>query len=117
MVAAWLAVLADHLPPAPARILDVGAGTGAMSLLAAELGHRVTALDISPGMLGHAERKAAERGVTLETVIGPADSPPEGPFDAVIERHLLWTLPDPSGALAGWRRVAPGGRMVLLEGF
>jgi SAM-dependent methyltransferase len=114
---AWRAALARHLPPAPARVLDAGAGTGAMALLAAELGHEVTALDLSPGMLAHGERKAAERGVEVRTVVGPADQPPEGPFEAVIERHLLWTLPDPVGTLTRWRDVTePGGRLVLYEG-
>jgi SAM-dependent methyltransferase len=115
--AIWRAALARHLPPAPANVLDVGAGTGAMSLLAAELGHLVTALDLSPGMLAGANRKAAERGLDIQTVIGPAGEPPKGPFDAVIERHLVWTLPDPVGALAAWRGVAPGGRLVLYEGI
>ena len=114
---AWRAALARHLPAPPADVLDVGAGTGAMALLAAELGHRVTALDISPGMLAHAERKAAERQVRLDTIVGTAEWPPPGPFDAVVERHLLWTLPDPVGALERWRGVTrPGGRLVLYEG-
>ncbi|HYN18184.1 MAG TPA: hypothetical protein VEY96_08875, partial [Actinomycetes bacterium] len=43
-------------------------------------------------------------------------APPAGPFDAVIERHVLWTLPDPGAALAAWRAVAPAGRLVLFEG-
>ena len=115
--AAWSAALARHLPSPPSSVLDVGAGTGAMSLIAADLGHRVTSLDISSGMLSHAERKAAERGLHLETVVGGADDPPPGPFHAVIERHLLWTLPDPADAMARWRAVAaPAGRLVLYEG-
>jgi ubiquinone/menaquinone biosynthesis C-methylase UbiE len=115
--AAWRAALAEALPPAPSRVLDAGAGTGSMSLLAAELGHRVTALDLSEGMLRHAERKAVERGLELSLVHGPAHEPPEGPFDAVIERHLLWTTPDPIAILQAWRGViAPDGRLVLLEG-
>jgi len=43
-------------------------------------------------------------------------NPPSGPFDAVVERHLLWTLPDPAAALAAWRDAAPRGRLVLIEG-
>jgi ubiquinone/menaquinone biosynthesis C-methylase UbiE len=115
--AAWRHALRDALPEPPARVLDVGAGTGALSLLAAELGHRVTALDLSEGMLAVARLKAAERGLELGFVVGPAAEPPGGPFDAVMERHVLWTLPDPEGALRAWREVtAPGGRLVLLEG-
>ncbi len=114
---AWKAALARHLPPSPADVLDAGAGTGAMALLAAELGHRVTAIDISPGMLAMAERKAAERDLRLHTVVGAADQPPAGPFDAIVERHLLWTLPDPVLALSRWRdATATGGRLVLYEG-
>ena len=33
-----------------------------------------------------------------------------------MERHLVWTLPDPAAALAAWHAVAPQGRLVLLEG-
>jgi SAM-dependent methyltransferase len=112
--AAWRAALIRYLPDPGASVLDVGAGTGAISLLAAELGYRVTALDLSPAMLDVAARKAAERGLDLETVIGPATEPPEGPFDVVVERHLLWTLPDPAGALRAWRQVAP--RLASFEG-
>jgi ubiquinone/menaquinone biosynthesis C-methylase UbiE len=116
--AAWRAALLRFLPPPPAAVLDVGAGTGAMSMLAAELGFRVTALDLSEEMLGRARLKAAERGLELEYHVGPGSEPPPGPFDAVMERHVLWTTMDPVGALDAWRRVtAPGGRLVLFEGI
>jgi SAM-dependent methyltransferase len=115
--AMWRAALVRHLPPAPATVLDVGAGTGTMSLMAAELGYRVTALDLSPGMLAEARKKADGLGLDIETVIGPAQEPPPGPFDAVLERHLLWTTPDPPGALRAWLSVAPQGRLVLYEGI
>ena len=115
--AAWRALLRRHLPPPPASILDVGAGTGAITILVAELGHRVTALDLSPGMLRRAQDKAERRGLDVEVVVAPATEPPPGPFDAVVERHLLWTTPDPVAALTAWRRVAPSGVLVLFEGI
>jgi SAM-dependent methyltransferase len=114
VLAAWTAALARLLPPAPSRILDAGAGTGFLSLIAARLDYEVTALDLSPGMLGALESAARNEGLHIEIVVGSADEPPEG-FDAVMERHLLWTLPDPAAALGAWRRAAPQGRLVLVE--
>lgn len=114
--AAWRRALEEALPPPGVRVLDVGAGTGALSILAAELGHEVTALDLSSGMLGRAELKANERGLgeRMSFVVGSAMEPPKGPFDVVMERHVLWTVLDPVGGLARWREVA--GRLVLFEG-
>lgn len=114
--AAWRQALVEALPDSGARVLDVGAGTGALSLLAAELGFEVTALDLSPEMLARAERKAIERAVgdRMHFVVGSATEPPPGRFDAVMERHVLWTIPDPVGAMRSWREVSD--RLVLFEG-
>src|SRR3954466_3866823 len=114
--AAWRAALLESLPAPGASVLDVGAGTGAMALLAAELGYRVTALDLSEGMLRKAREKAAQRGFDIGFILGSSDDPPAGPFDAVLERHVLWTTPEPAAALSAWRKVAPSGRLVLFEG-
>ena len=75
--AAWRQALSEALPLPPASVLDVGAGTGSLSLLAAELGYAVTALDLSPGMLAEAERKANATGLAdrLTYVVGSASAP------------------------------------------
>jgi SAM-dependent methyltransferase len=115
--AAWRAALRRALPDPGAKVLDAGAGTGALSLLAAELGYIVTSLDLSEGMLSKARAKAEAIGVELAFVVGPAAEPPPGPFDAIMERHVVWTMPDPLTVLRAWRRVmVPGGRLVLFEG-
>jgi len=115
--AAWSGALARLLPSGGGRVLDAGAGTGFLSVLAARLGYQVTALDLSPGMLERLRTRANHEGLAIGCVEGSADQPPAGPFDAVIERHLLWTLSDPGRALAAWRAVAPAGRLVLFEGM
>jgi 2-polyprenyl-3-methyl-5-hydroxy-6-metoxy-1,4-benzoquinol methylase len=46
------------------RVLEIGCGTGTLSVLMAERGARVTAIDASLGMLAEAEVKAAEAGLT-----------------------------------------------------
>ncbi|MBM4169859.1 MAG: class I SAM-dependent methyltransferase [Ignavibacteria bacterium] len=48
--------------------LDAGAGTGFHSLLLAQLGVKVTALDHSPQMLRHLKRHASEMGLRVDTV-------------------------------------------------
>ncbi len=113
--AAWTAALETVLPSPPSRVLDCGAGTGFLTLIAARLGHRVTAVDLAPAMLERLEACAASEGLEVETVVGAATDPPGGTFDAVVERHLLWTLPAPGAALSAWRAAAPDGRLVLVE--
>jgi SAM-dependent methyltransferase len=53
-------------------------------------------------------------------LVGDASDPPARAgrsFDVILARHLLWTLPDPQGALRRWvSLLRPGGRLVLIEG-
>ncbi|MDH6627378.1 SAM-dependent methyltransferase [Streptomyces sp. LBL] len=116
---AWAERLRGWLPEHPADVLDLdlGCGTGSLSLLAAEQGHRVTGVDRSPDMLALARAKLAGRAAVF--LLGDAAEPPVGEerFDVVLVRHVLWTLSDPSRVLRHWRELLrPGGRLVLIEG-
>ncbi|MFF9781284.1 methyltransferase domain-containing protein [Streptomyces nigrescens] len=115
--AAWAARLRTWLPSGPAAVLDLGCGTGSLSLLAAEQGHHVTGIDRSPGMIARARTKLAGREAAF--LVGEAAEPPVGErrFDVVLVRHVLWALPDPAAALRRWAGLlTPGGRLVLVEG-
>jgi len=83
----------------------------------AEMGCRVVGLDLSEEMLERAEKKARDRGVEVKFKPGDAENLPfgTGSFDAIVNRAVLWTLPDPKKALAEWRRVLkPGGRLCFF---
>jgi SAM-dependent methyltransferase len=80
----------------------------------------VRALDLSPRMVEAARAKAATAGVDVEFEEGDAAAPPypPGSADVVLDRHVLWALPDPDAALERWAGLlAPGGVLVLVEGF
>jgi 2-polyprenyl-3-methyl-5-hydroxy-6-metoxy-1,4-benzoquinol methylase len=117
--AAWRSLLLEHLPPAPARVADLGCGSGSLSVLLAEEGYVVTGLDLSDRMLDLAREKASAAGLDVTFGQGDASEPglEPGAYDVVLCRHVLWALPDPSAALARWvDLLRPGGRLVLVEG-
>ncbi|MFG2575523.1 class I SAM-dependent methyltransferase [Streptomyces sp. NPDC048481] len=116
--AAWTGRLRAWLPERPCDVLDLGCGTGSLSLVASEQGHRVTGVDLSPAMIGLARAKLAGRDAAF--LVGDAAAPPVGEerFDVLLVRHVLWTLPDPARVLRHWRALLrPGGRLVLVEGL
>lgn len=117
--AAWAARLREWVPGSGADVVDIGCGTGSLSLLLAEQGHHVVGVDVSAGMVAQARRKFADAGRRIPVVLGDAGTVPvrTGSFDAVLARHLLWALPDPVAALRRWvRLLRPGGWLVLIEG-
>ncbi|MCX4782540.1 class I SAM-dependent methyltransferase [Streptomyces sp. NBC_01264] len=116
--AAWADLLGSWLPAGPLDVLDVGCGTGSLSLLAAEAGHRVTGVDLSPRMAGHARAKLAAAGLPGRFLVGDAAAPPTGDqrFDVLLSRHLVWTLPAAVRPLVTDLRVEPLGGNPALWG-
>jgi ubiquinone/menaquinone biosynthesis C-methylase UbiE len=96
-------------------VLDIGAGTGFLTMAVAGLGHVVTAVDLSGQMLARLTTKASAQQFAVTPIQARADQVPQEDFDVVMSRHLLWTLADPQSALRAWRAAAPGGRLVLVD--
>jgi SAM-dependent methyltransferase len=102
------------------RCLDIAAGTGELSLSAAErIGSdgQVLATDLSDKMVQIVQQAAAERqfrNIEARAMDGECLPLPADDFDAVFCRFALHLMPDPSRVLAAWRRVLkPGGRSVV----
>ena len=113
--AAWRDLLLDVLPPAPARVADLGCGTGTLTRLLVDEGYVVDGLDFSPEMI----RRARAKVPTAEFVVGDAAAPSleRGAYDVVLSRHVLWAMPDPVAAFDRWvDLLKPGGIVVLVEG-
>ena len=80
------------------RVLDVAAGTGALSLLAAEAGARVLATDLSPGMVARlSQRLEAFPRCSVLLMDGQALDVADGAFDATFSMFGVMLFPD-------WRR-------------
>lgn len=116
----WTDLLNAWLPPAPVDMLDIGCGTGSLSVVLAELGHRVTAIDWSPAMITIARQKAQRQNARIDFQRMDAAFPdfPDQRFEVIICRHLLWALPEPAAVLRRWHKLLTRqGRLILIEGY
>lgn len=116
---AWAALLKRSLPPSGGSVLDIGCGTGSLSVVLASLGYAVTGIDLSPEMIVRAEAKAKASGHAITFQVMDAAFPqfPPEQFDAIVCRHLLWALPELDQVLLRWERLLKlGGRLLLIEG-
>jgi SAM-dependent methyltransferase len=99
-----LAFFGEWLPAAPARLVDVGCGGGAMTRELAGQGYEVTGID--PQAPDGPEFVRAR----LE------DFASEEPFAAAVALRSLHHVDDLERAVERlWRAVAPGARVVVLE--
>jgi SAM-dependent methyltransferase len=115
----WQDLLLPLLARPSSAVADLGCGTGSLSLLFAEAGHRVHGVDFSPKMLDRARAKTHAVTPRPEFIEGDAASPPlpSESYDAVVSRHVLWAMPDPATALRSWQKLLrPNGQLILIEG-
>ena len=111
--------LTESFPDPPARVLDVGGGSGAYAIPLAQRGYDVTLLDDSSGMLEVARERSTASGVALTLVKDRLEgvttlAPPQ--FVAICCHAVLLYVEDPRSALANLRAVAaPGAMLSLLE--
>jgi ubiquinone/menaquinone biosynthesis C-methylase UbiE len=98
--------------------LEIGSGTGYFSLNLMQLGvvERLTATDISPGMLDRLSRTSADLGLEIRTEVTEAEKLPfeDESFDLVFGHAVLHHIPDLDRAFAEFRRVLrPGGTLAF----
>ncbi|RQW81049.1 MAG: class I SAM-dependent methyltransferase [Methanothrix sp.] len=116
---AWESIFKDLLGTDVQLVLDVGTGPGFIAFLLAELGKKVVGIDLSEDMIKIANRNAKELGFNVDFKVSDAENLPfdDESFDAVVNRHVLWTLPNPERATHEWKRVLrPGGTLIIIDG-
>ncbi len=103
----------------PARIVDIGGGTGGFAVRLAELGHSVQVIDPSPDALASLDHRARELGVADRVVGQQGDLSDLASLvdqaDLVLCHGVLEMVEDPAASLAAIAGVLrPGGHLSLL---
>jgi SAM-dependent methyltransferase len=102
------------------HVLDVGCGTGTDAIFLAQHGIQVTGIDLSPAMIGRAERKVGDLGLNHAIRLCAMDLAelhrlPAAEFDSIISSfaalNALSTLSQFAADAA--RLLRPNGRMIL----
>ncbi len=110
-------VLRRHLPAPPARILDVGGGTGVHADWLAADGYQVHVVDLTPRHIELVQHTLGRRGVTGEIGDARQLSQGEDSFDCVLLLGPLYHLTeraDRNRALGEARRVVRPHGMVAV---
>ena len=95
--------------------LDLGCGSGFMSLLLLDAGCRVTGIDFSEDMLAHARENVTSKGyeATFLRMRAQELEFPDESFDFIVSRNVTWTLEDVDVVYAEVMRVLKEGGVFL----
>ncbi len=104
-----LQALAAFAPRGAFRVLDVGSGSGILSVAAAKLGGEAVGVEIDPDANAVAEDNARRSGVASRVRFGTAW--PDGRFDVVVANILREVLVALASEIVA--RVEGGGMLVL----
>jgi ubiquinone/menaquinone biosynthesis C-methylase UbiE len=102
-------------------VIDLGCGSGQLSLALAERGARVLAIDASQPPLERLKAAAQQRGLTgLEILAGPVESLtlPIGSADLIVTSYALHRLRDADKqrlVAAAFQWLRPGGTLVVAD--
>jgi ubiquinone/menaquinone biosynthesis C-methylase UbiE len=104
-----------RVAPGPSsRIIDVACGPGTLSVLAAQAGHRVEAIDFSPQMIEQLTRRIGPLPIHAQVADGQALPFSDDTFDAGFSMFGLMFFPDRAAGLAELSRVLrPGAKAVV----
>jgi ubiquinone/menaquinone biosynthesis C-methylase UbiE len=100
------------------RLLDVAAGSGALSIPAARIGADVVATDLAPAMIERLNARARAEGLSTlcsRVMDGHALDLDDDTFDVAVSVNGVSLFPDMERGLAELVRVTrPGGRVVIV---
>lgn len=102
------------------RVLDVGAGSGALSIPAARIGADVLATDIAPGMIERLNARARAEGLSSlrgRVMPGQALDLDDDTFDVAASINGVSVFPDMARGLAEMVRVTRPGGLVVVVAF
>jgi 2-polyprenyl-3-methyl-5-hydroxy-6-metoxy-1,4-benzoquinol methylase len=99
------------------RILNVGCGSGELSLQLAALGHQVTGIDIEPAYIALAEKNAAKQAAAGDCTFSTCaieDFQSAANFDCVVSTDVLEHIEDDRTAFGRMMNLVTPGGLVLL---